>query len=135
MNTDSEAKISRETKQRKIIMEELAKVSSHPTADELYKIVRKRLPSISLGTVYRNLELLTKLGEIQKLDICGAKKRFDGKSLRHYHMRCKKCLKIYDLPMQPFSALEKTLKNIDGYLITNYRLEFSGLCPNCNKSR
>ena len=73
---------SRMTHQRRIILEELRNTRSHPTADEVYEIVRKRIPKISLGTVYRNLELLSESGVIQKLEIGGTQKRFDGTGRR-----------------------------------------------------
>lgn len=123
----------RQTRQRQVILEELAKVNSHPTADEVYNLVRKRLPKISLGTVYRNLELLANSGQIRKLDWSGSQKRFDGQTFEHYHMHCTKCRKVYDVPLKPIAALAKALKKIKGYEISSYHLEFSGLCPNCNK--
>ena len=68
----------RMTRQRRVILEELRKVKTHPSADEIYEIVRKRLPRISLGTVYRNLEILSESGDIQKLEPGCSLKRFDG---------------------------------------------------------
>ena len=70
------------TKQRKVILEELRKLKTHPSADEIYNIVRERLPRISLGTVYRNLEILSDAGVILKLDVAGSQKRsVDRKSV------------------------------------------------------
>jgi len=66
------------TKQRRVIVEELKKLKTHPTATLIYELVRKRLPRISLGTVYRNLDLLAEAGIIQKLETAGTQKRFDG---------------------------------------------------------
>ena len=66
------------TAQREAILEELRSVDTHPTADELYVMLRRRMPQISLGTVYRNLEQLSQLGVIQKLATTGKQKRFDG---------------------------------------------------------
>ena len=68
----------RTTRQRQVILEELQKLQSHPTAAALYEIVRRRVPKISLGTVYRNLELLARTGLIRKLEFAGAEARFDG---------------------------------------------------------
>ncbi|MCJ7604005.1 MAG: transcriptional repressor, partial [Desulfobulbaceae bacterium] len=68
----------RMTKQRQVILEELRKVKTHPTADDMYQMLRKKMPKISLGTVYRNLEILSESGIIQKLDVGGTQKRFDG---------------------------------------------------------
>jgi len=77
------------TRQRRVILEELQRTKSHPTADELYRKVRRRLPRISLGTVYRNLELLSRSGLIRKLEIGGGKMRFDGIVEPHYHIHCR----------------------------------------------
>jgi Fur family ferric uptake transcriptional regulator len=89
------------TRQRQIILEELRKADTHPSADEVYETVRKRLPRISLGTVYRNLEILSELGEIQKLELGGDLKRFDRKPNKHYHIRCMNCGRVDDAP--PFT--------------------------------
>ena len=69
---------TRMTRQRMVILEELRKVKTHPTADELYAMVRTRMPRISLGTVYRNLDFLTESKEILKLESAGSIRRFDG---------------------------------------------------------
>ena len=66
------------TRQRPVILEELKNLTTHPTADELYSMVRRRLPRISLGTVYRNLEILSEMGLAQKLESAGAQRRYGG---------------------------------------------------------
>jgi Fur family ferric uptake transcriptional regulator len=71
------------TRQRRVILEELRKVDTHPSADEVYEMVRKRLPRISLGTIYRNLEILSETGEIQRLETGSHLKRFDGRADDH----------------------------------------------------
>ena len=76
---------TRMARQRAVILEELRKLKSHPTADELYSIVRERLPRISLGTVYRNLDFLADSGEIRRLEAAGSTKRFDGDISNHQH--------------------------------------------------
>lgn len=91
---------TRMTRQRAVILEELRKTKSHPTADELYSIVRERLPRISLGTVYRNLDFLADSGEIRRLEAAGSTKRFDGDISWHQHVRCLRCGRIGDV-MQP----------------------------------
>ena len=88
----------RMTRQRNVILEELRKVDTHPSADEVYDMVRRRLPRISLGTVYRNLEILSQNGRIQKLEIGGTQKRFDGNPANHYHLRCIHCDRLADAP-------------------------------------
>jgi len=119
------------TRQRRVILEELRKVDTHPSADEIYALVRKRLPRISLGTVYRNLEILSESGDIQKLEPGFSLKRFDGNPSEHCHIRCVRCNRIADVPMS--AALEIDLKQIDspGFEVIGHRLEFLGLCPRC----
>lgn len=119
------------TRQRQIILDELCSVTSHPTADTLYQMVRKRLPKISLGTVYRNLEIMSECGIIQKLDIGGTQKRFDGAPHVHYHVRCVKCGRVDDLALPPDFNVETEAEKLTGFKILRHRLEFTGLCPDC----
>lgn len=122
------------TRQRRVILEELGKVTSHPTASELYEMVRKRLPRISLGTVYRNLEILSERGVIQKLHFGGGtQRRFDGNARNHYHIRCTGCGRVDDVPIEAMAGLEKAARGASEYEITGHRLEFLGLCPHCRK--
>ena len=123
----------RMTRQRQVILEELRKVKTHPSADELYEKVKRRLPRISLGTVYRNLEILTRLGEIQHVEIGGAMKRFDGNPKNHYHIRCIRCARVDDVQIGPLKQVEDALAGSTDYQITGHRLEFVGLCGKCSK--
>jgi len=123
----------RMTRQRQVILQELRKVKTHPSADEVYEMVRRLLPRISLGTVYRNLEILSELGEIQKIEICGKLKRFDGNTRDHYHLRCLNCHRIDDVPENIHFDFSASLNSETGYAITGHRLEFVGLCPECSE--
>jgi Fur family ferric uptake transcriptional regulator len=124
----------RMTRQRQVILEELRKVSSHPTADEVYDMVRRRLPRVSLGTVYRNLEMLSERGMIQRLELGGTRRRFDGNAREHYHVRCISCGRLEDAPVESVAAVEEALRGATDYEILGHRLEFIGLCPQCKKS-
>ncbi len=121
---------TRMTQQRKVILEELRKVTSHPTADEIYEMVRPILPRISLGTVYRNLDLLAETGKILRLEHAGAQKRFDGNPAPHQHVRCTKCGRVADIPtpveVPTFRHLE-----VAEFALTAARLEFEGICSRC----
>lgn len=119
----------RTSRQRDIILEELKSVTCHPTADELYEMVRKRIPNISLGTVYRNLDLLSKHGVVLKID-AGGKKRFDGTPTPHPHLRCVRCGKVEDL-MLDFKAPELTEEQKKGFMVSSCHIEFHGVCPDC----
>ncbi|TBV80081.1 MAG: transcriptional repressor [Desulfobulbaceae bacterium] len=122
----------RVTRQRQVLLDELCKLHTHPTADELYQLARKKLPRISLGTVYRNLELMAEQGLIRKLEAGGTQKRFDGKVVHHYHVRCLNCDRLDDLPNLPIDTeLECQAKQHTDFTILRHNLEFTGLCPAC----
>lgn len=120
------------TRQRGVILEELRKVNTHPSADEVYEMVRKRLPRISLGTVYRNLEILSESGVIQKLEPGCSLKRFDGNPVEHYHIRCVRCGRIADAPAIPDLKIDLERVNAPDYEVIGHRLEFLGLCSRCS---
>jgi len=123
----------RMTRQRAVILEEVRRdLDQHMTADEIYEKVRKRLPRISLGTVYRNLEVLVELNEIQKLELSGSIGRFDGNPKGHYHIRCMRCGRVDNAPVAPMQKLEDKLYGSTVYTIIGHRLEFTGLCPDCS---
>ena len=124
-----EQKPQRMTKQRRIILDELRKVTSHPTADELYEIVRRRLPRISLGTVYRNLEVLSENGEVLKLESAGSQKRFDGDVSDHCHVRCVRCGKVGDV--MGSVPMPSTRVDAPGFTVTRASVEFYGVCDEC----
>ncbi|MBU1610445.1 MAG: transcriptional repressor [Proteobacteria bacterium] len=118
------------SKQRKVILEELMKVTSHPTADEVYDMVRTIIPRISLGTVYRNLEFLCSQGLAIKVGPAGSQKRFDANPNPHPHIRCEHCGKVEDVhedvvipSLSPGSTM--------GYELTGCSVEFVGICPSC----
>lgn len=118
------------TRQRQVVLEELQAVPCHPSADELYQRVRQRLPHISLGTVYRNLELLVEEGRAIRLDSCG-QRRYDGTVRPHYHVRCCRCGRAEDVELAGEPQLRATVSAQSGYEITGHRLEFTGICPAC----
>lgn len=123
------------TRQRQVILEELRKVSSHPTADEVYERVRRRLPRISLGTVYRNLEILSACGLASKLELGCPQMRFDGNPHNHYHVRCTCCSRVDDVGTELVEALEDVLGVASDYEIVSHQLQFIGLCPDCRSGK
>ena len=123
----------RMTRQRRVILEELRAAAEHPSADELYQRVRRRLPRVSLATVYRNLELLCERGSARRLDWSGGQMRFDGKTHPHYHIRCVRCGRVEDAAVQPMDDLEARLAGKTDYRVLGHRLEFVGLCGACRR--
>jgi len=124
----------RMTQQRKVILAAVQRdLERHMTADEIYEAVRRKLPRISLGTVYRNLEILAELGAIQKLELTGSVKHFDGNPSRHYHIRCMHCGRVDNAPVAPLQQIEDKLYGATVFTIIGHRLEFEGLCPRCSQ--
>ena len=124
----------RMTRQRRAILAELHRPDQHPTADEVYRRVRQKLPSISLGTVYRNLEILSEAGLIQTLHLGGGQKHYDGGLNRHYHVRCARCGKISDVPADRFPDLDAAATG-HGFRILGHQLAFEGICQKCQKGK
>ena len=123
------------TTQRQIILEELSKVTSHPTANEVYDMVRKRLPRIGLGTVYRNLELMAESGVILKLEVGGTQKRFDATTDLHYHIRCTECGRVDDIDLPVQNQINQIASDNTDYKVLTHHIEFSGICQSCSTSK
>ncbi len=121
------------SRQREVIKEFLMTRNDHPTADIVYMNVRKTFPNISLGTVYRNLQLLSELGEIRKLNVGDGVEHFDGNTLPHYHFICKQCGSVIDLQMGNIDTIKDIAGvNFDGQ-IAGHITYFYGICGNCCK--
>ncbi len=125
----------RMTAQRRVILEEIRSMDTHPTADQIYELVRRRLPRVSLGTVYRNLELLSAHGLIQKLELGGAQRRFDGNPEAHYHVRCLSCGRVYDSEVPVAADLNRAQQAASDFVIKGHRLEFIGYCRACRQAQ
>lgn len=132
---ETKEKKIRTTKQRQVILEEIKKVSSHPTADEVHALVRKKLPKISLGTIYRNLEFLAGQNQILRLDGAGNQRRYDGNTADHFHLRCVQCGQVKDLLIDYPQEMEEKVALETDYELLGCRLEFVGLCPRCQTNK
>jgi Fur family ferric uptake transcriptional regulator len=123
----------RMTSQRQVILEYLQEHKDHPTADEVFRMVRRDLPRISLATVYRNLETLAEAGLIRRYGGYG-QRRYEGNADRHYHVRCLGCGRLEDAPLERIASLEQDARKHSRFLITGHHIEFEGLCPDCQAS-
>ena len=94
------------SRQRESIKEFLRSRTDHPTADTVYENLRQIYPNISLGTVYRNLSLLSDRGDILRLSCDGKTDRFDADTRPHYHFMCKQCGCVQDIDMPYQEALD-----------------------------
>ena len=122
------------SKQREAMLTELRSRHDHPTAAQVYDSVRRVLPNISLGTVYRNLAKLAQNGDILKLDIISDKERFDGFTARHAHFVCNECKAVLDADIpETYNIREETEQSL-GCSIESLSLTFYGVCDECKKS-
>ncbi|NCC24639.1 MAG: transcriptional repressor [Deltaproteobacteria bacterium] len=119
------------TKQRRVILDILKSLKSHPTADELYDLVRPVMPSISLGTVYRNLEVLSSCGLARTIQGFGNKMRFDGDVSPHHHVICESCGSIGDVWGFKIDASAPDGDAASDFQIRDFEVVFHGLCPRC----
>jgi Fur family ferric uptake transcriptional regulator len=135
-NSKSESEMAKPLKmtaQRRVILEELRKDRTHPSADELYVRVRRRLPDISMATVYRNLDILSEHGLIRRMWEGGGPRRYDGVTDDHYHVTCERCGRIGDVPLGAVNGFLNKARRVSDFEVKGYRLEFYGFCPGCKK--
>lgn len=122
--------VQRNSKQRQIILDAVRARKDHPTADQIYLDVRKIDDKISRGTVYRNLGMLSEMGEISSVKIPSAD-RFDFRLDKHYHMFCIKCRGVYDAPIKYIDEYDENVSKKTGFIINRHRVIFEGICSNC----
>jgi len=125
--------MNRETKQRDAILRFLRNSRNHPTADFIYEEVKKNIPRISKGTVYRNLRRLEENGEISALNLNGTVSRYEVKQDNHYHFRCDSCGKVVDVDEQVDNALDMRVARRTGFMVLYHQTEFRGLCKDCQR--
>jgi Fur family peroxide stress response transcriptional regulator len=123
----------RVTKQREAILKTLKNNHSHPTADQIYDMVRKQIPNISKGTVYRNLQVLREEGLISELNLNGTVSRYEEKQDKHYHFRCEKCGRVFDLDEPVDIEIDKRVSARTGLKVSSHYTEFWGLCKDCQQ--
>lgn len=119
------------SRQRAEVLDQIREHEDHPTADVIFAELRQKDPSISLATVYRNLKLLSDLGEIRKLSFVSGADRFDPTVKPHYHFVCERCGKVYDIPMKVAEALDSEAEMYIPGAITGHDLVFRGICDEC----
>jgi len=124
--------MERNSKQKEAILRCLRSTKSHPDATWIYQEVKKEIPNISLGTVYRNLRMMSERGEIiLEMDLTGDHSRFDGNADNHYHLRCLGCGRIFDIDEPIDGDIDARVSRSTGFEVISHRLEFRGLCSDC----
>lgn len=128
----------RNTIQRKLVLEGVVKHGSHPTADEIYEMVSEAHPSISKGTVYRNLNLLSEEGDLRKIRVADGADRFDHNTHAHNHIKCEACGSFYDVigenadPVEELQNISNAVSAKTGFTKCRVEVVFTGICPSCS---
>lgn len=128
---DCSAKSYRSSRQRERLLALLRSTGIHPTASWLYDRLKKDFPSLSLGTVYRNLSILIEQGLVRKIDSGSTFDRFEANTTPHYHLICKKCGKIIDFEQRFFPEINKEIARSTDFDIESHRIDFFGTCSDC----
>jgi len=121
--------VRRQSKQKTTIIEILKNRQDHPTADMIFSEARSHIPHISMGTVYRNLEILRSEGQVRIVSAPGQPRRFDGNTRHHYHIHCTVCGHIEDLPAHLLPNMASL--TVPGYDVIRCVIELEGICPRC----
>lgn len=119
------------SRQRELLLDELRSRKDHPTADDMYVALRQKIPNISLGTVYRNLSMLSESGQVLRIEGEGPD-RFDGDISEHYHFSCTKCGCVLDVEMPVSSDLDRCAEEVLGFKIDRHSVKFFGICASCS---
>ncbi|MEF9922185.1 MAG: transcriptional repressor [Anaerovoracaceae bacterium] len=129
------------SKQRDLILKIIRKNRVHPTADWICAEAKKKMPAMGIATVYRNLNILTELGQINKIVVPGEADRFDGFVEEHYHMKCEKCGNLIDLQSENIDSVNKlkeminTTFNVEGSDAHLCSTLLSGTCNDCASAK
>ena len=125
----------RNTLQKEVTYEALRSIEGHPTAEDVYERVHEDHPSISKATVYRNLIALENKGVVNRIPKIGnGSDRYDWNTSKHYHAKCMKCGKIFDVELEDQDDLMKKVRVLeDGFELDTYNLVFEGLCKHCRE--
>ena len=128
---------ARSTRQREAVLRAALASGEHPTADMIYAAVRRELPRVSLGTVYRNLQRLVAEGRISltPLQDTGERSaRFDPETRPHDHFVCQRCKRIHDVEREGSGAVDLRRLEREGFQVTSHTLAVYGICPRCVES-
>ena len=121
------------TVQRRVIFDALLDREDHPTIDQVYEVVKSRIPSVSRTTVYRTLETLAELGVAKKTSHFAAMARFDGNMDHHHHLVCVRCDKVVDFADPALGELALPDARRTGFEIVDFSVYFEGLCQQCKR--
>ncbi|MDF2566884.1 MAG: transcriptional repressor [Oscillospiraceae bacterium] len=123
------------SKQRELIQNTVLENRIHPTADDVYNMLKPIHTNLSLGTVYRNLNTLVENGTIIKISMPNGSDRYDGDLSKHDHMVCDQCGKVFDIKTEGLLNIVQKIENTTDFEVRDYQLMIHGLCHNCKESK
>jgi Fur family peroxide stress response transcriptional regulator len=122
------------TPQRMAVLKILAASEGHPSVEQIYEVVKADFPMTSLATIYKTVTLLKEMGEVLELGFSDDSNRYDGnKPYPHPHLICTKCRNILDPEIATLGELRQEVARASGYRIMSHRLDFFGICPQCQE--
>ena len=125
----------RMTPQRQAVLEILTNSDTHPTVDQIYERVRIDFPMTSRATIYKTISLAKEMGVVMELEFSQGSNRYDGKRpYPHPHVICTKCKQVMDADDLEIADLKQQIIRKTGYRIVNHRIDFFGICPDCQKA-
>ena len=119
------------SRQRELILQLLQNTGKHPAADWIYNQLKGDFPNLSMGTVYRNLNILIEQGLVKKIDFGSTFDRFEANTKPHYHFICESCGAIIDLEMPIDESLNERIRNETSYDVYRHKIEYFGVCGSC----
>ena len=121
----------RNTIQKQLVLQAVAELADHPTADEVYSLVVKDHPTVSKATVYRTLASLSEDGRLRHIKMPSGADRFDHQTFGHNHIECTVCGRLEDVPLEAQTALDAQAAAATGYTSVGHEIVFRGICPAC----
>jgi Fur family peroxide stress response transcriptional regulator len=119
------------THQRQVLYEVMREMTGHPSPEEIYARVKRKVPSISLATVYKNVHLFVESGVLREVSLHHGSQRVEMNNVEHHHLVCSKCKAIADIDEKALGTLPKRRKLAGGFLVERYAVDVIGLCAKC----
>jgi Fur family peroxide stress response transcriptional regulator len=119
------------THQRQVLYEVMQRMEGHPSPEEVYARVKKKVPSISMATVYKNIHLFVESGVFRKMSLHHGSLRVEMNDQLHHHLVCSKCKEISDIGEKELGLVSKRSRLPGGFLVERYAVDVIGLCAKC----
>lgn len=123
------------SRQRELIYNRVKDFPTHPTAEEVYTALKTENPALSMGTVYRNLNMLSETGKLARIHIDGSPERFDARIDPHCHLLCSECGRVFDVENLLPGDIERRVFELHGHIVSEASLNFKGICRECTGTK